>query len=99
MISWWTGALVILVRTEGSVSSMELAITVPALVVGRGSCVMLKWFPVKSPPTTEELQSLVSVRTEVGVGILEPRTPVTVRTDIGDPTARTNLMHALPTHA
>lgn len=76
---------------------MEPAITVPVLVVGPGNCVMLRWFLVKLPQTTEELRSQVSVKMEVVVETLEPRTLVTVRTDIGDPTARTNPMHALQT--
>lgn len=89
-----TGAPASLVKTEPLVVRMEPSMIAPALRDGRARFAMLKWFPAKSLPISEELQCLDFAPMEEDVETLEPLIHATVERATGDLTASMSLTPA-----
>lgn len=85
-----TGAPASLVKTEPLVVRMEQHMIAPALRDGRARFAMLKWFPAKSLPISEELQCLDFAPMEEDVEILELPIHATAERATGDLTASMN---------
>lgn len=77
-------------RTEPLVARMESTTNAPAIPDGQGKSAMLKWFPAKSLPISEELQCLDCAPMEDDAEILEPLIHATAERGTGDLTASMN---------